>query len=44
MEFKSHAALDFKIRMIKSKKIISILKEYKNLSKSKILDIGTGGV
>ncbi|MBI2135138.1 class I SAM-dependent methyltransferase [Candidatus Woesearchaeota archaeon] len=38
----SHAVLDIKSRKEKAALIIGILKNYKNLKKCKILDIGTG--
>ena len=38
----SHAVLDVKSRKKKAKTIIGILKNYKGIEKSKILDIGTG--
>ena len=38
----SHAVLDIKSRKEKAKTIIEILKYYKNIKESKILDIGTG--
>lgn len=40
--FKSHAGLTYVTRINKAKKIVSILKEHKDLSKCKILDLGTG--
>jgi len=38
----SHAVLDIKSRKEKASTIIGILKNYKDIKKSKILDIGTG--
>lgn len=38
----SHAVLDIESRKRKADMIISILKDYKDIKKSKILDIGTG--
>ncbi|MBU2633762.1 MAG: class I SAM-dependent methyltransferase [Nanoarchaeota archaeon] len=40
--FRSHAKIDFETRRIKAKKLIIILKNYKDLSKSIALDIGVG--
>ena len=42
MEFKSHAALDAGTRLSKFNKIISTLKNHKEIQSCKILDIGTG--
>lgn len=38
----SHAVLDIKSRKTKARTIIEILKHYKNIKESRILDIGTG--
>ena len=38
----SHAVLDVKGRKGRASAIIGILKDYKDIKKSKILDIGTG--
>jgi len=38
----SHAVLDVKSRRIKARTIMNLLKGYKNIKNSKILDIGTG--
>lgn len=39
---KSHATLDIKSRVKKAEKIEEILSQYKNISNSNVLDIGTG--
>ena len=38
----THAVLDVKSRKKKASAIISILKDYKNIKKCKVLDVGTG--